>query len=61
MLQSESETAKINLTALPGCDFVNREDGSCSDFVYIKVLNNGDNHAAAKKRFYLRISELKAE
>lgn len=56
-LNSEADVANITLAALPGCDFVNREDGSCSDFAYIKAINNGETHAAAKMRFYLRISK----
>jgi hypothetical protein len=52
---SEADTAKFRVAALPGCDFVNRPDGTCQDFVYMKVYNNGDKEPVAKKRFYVRV------
>lgn len=54
-LNDESDMARVEVAALPGCDKVNREDGSCVDFAYIKVFNAGDDKPVAKKRFYLRI------
>jgi hypothetical protein len=48
------DTVDLNLGSVAGCDFINREDSSCSDFAYIKVFNNGDSRPVAKKRFYLR-------
>jgi hypothetical protein len=54
-LNNEAELANFTVGATSGCDFVNREDGSCSDFAYIKVFNNGEAHPASKKRFYLQI------
>lgn len=54
-LMRPEDTAQFSLTALPGCDFVNREDGSCSDYAYLKVYNAGESQVTAKKRFYLRI------
>ncbi len=55
VLNSEADVAATKLTALSGCDLVNTEDGSCKDFVYIKVKNNGETKPVAKKRYYLRI------
>ncbi|MCB0350271.1 MAG: hypothetical protein KDD38_03750 [Bdellovibrionales bacterium] len=56
-LNSAADKLKIHLEALPGCEFINREDGSCSDFAYLQIYNNGETRPVAKKRFYLRISE----
>ena len=53
-INSEAELAEFTVGATQGCDFVNREDGSCSDFAYIKVFNDGETAPASKKRFYLR-------
>lgn len=58
-LNSANDIAKINLTALPGCDFVNREDNSCSDYAYIQIYNAGDVKPFAKKRFYVRVMTVK--
>lgn len=55
-LNGPKDMAQVTLTAQPGCDFVNREDGSCSDYAYIQVYNNGDALPFAKKRFYLRVT-----
>jgi len=54
-LNTAEEFAQFSLTALSGCDFVNREDGGCSDFAYIQVYNSGDTRPVAKKRFYIRL------
>lgn len=54
-LNSEADVAKIPLQVTGACDYVNRPDGSCSDFAYIQVWNHGDNHPIAKKRFYLKV------
>lgn len=56
VVNNEAELANLSVTALAGCDFVNQPDGSCSDFAYIKVYNNGEANPASKKRFYVRIS-----
>jgi hypothetical protein len=60
ILNSEADVAKLTLTALSGCDSVNRQDGSCQDFAYILVKNAGETRPVAKKRFYLRISNADA-
>ncbi len=55
-LGSEAETLTIPLAALGKCDEINRPDGSCVDFAYVQVFNNGQTtKPQAKKRFYLRI------
>jgi hypothetical protein len=55
VLNSEADKANLKVTALSGCDEINREDGSCQDYAYVQVINNGDTEPVAKKRFYLRI------
>jgi hypothetical protein len=56
-LNSEADVVSIPLTATGTCDAVNRDDGSCVDFAYIKIFEKGkDDKPVAKKRFYLRIS-----
>jgi hypothetical protein len=56
VLNSEADIAKVKLTALSGCDSINREDGSCQDFAYILIKNAGETRPVAKKRFYVRIA-----
>lgn len=55
VLNSEAETAKFTLTALSGCDLINKADGSCQDFAYIQIKNAGEDRPVAKKRFYVNI------
>lgn len=55
VIEKESDTVNATVTALGTCSAVNRPDGGCSDYVYMKVYNAGENHPAAKKRFYVRL------
>lgn len=57
-LNSENDTLDFNLKAYGTCDAVNRDDGSCVDFAYVQIWNNGETKPVAKKRFYLRIKSL---
>jgi hypothetical protein len=54
-LKSDGEVANFNLTATGKCDEVNRQDGSCVDYAYVQIWNNGATRPSAKKRFYLRV------
>ncbi|MBC7395806.1 MAG: hypothetical protein H7333_00060 [Bdellovibrionales bacterium] len=55
-LQTEADVAKIPLDVSGTCDAVNREDGSCVDYVYVQILNQGEiSHPRAKKRFYVQV------
>ncbi len=55
-LNTEADTVAIPLSAVGKCDEINRPDGSCVDFAYVKIFNSGTKAAPqAKKRFYLRI------
>jgi hypothetical protein len=55
-LNSESDVTAFDLTATGTCDRVNRADGSCVDYAYVQIWNNGEtDKPVAKKRFYLRV------
>lgn len=55
-LASEADTVTLPLVAKGECEYVNQEDGSCKDYAYIQILNDGETKKpSAKKRFYLRI------
>ncbi len=59
ILNSENDVLDFNLSASGKCEVVNRDDGSCVDYAYIQIWNNGDmSKPVAKKRFYLRIKNL---
>ena len=56
VLKSEAETVHIPLAVSGACDAVNREDGSCVDYVHVQIFNQGEtNHPVAKKRFYVQV------
>lgn len=55
-LNSDDEVAQIPLQVTGKCDFVNREDGTCSDYAYVQIFNHGEpSHPSAKKRFYVQV------
>ncbi len=37
------------------CDEVNQPDGSCKDYAYVQIYNEGGLKPVAKKRFYLKV------
>ncbi len=56
ILNSEADLAKFTLGTEGRCDEINRPDGSCSDYAYIQIWNQGETiKPQAKKRFYLRV------
>lgn len=56
VLNSEAELAKFTLGTDGKCDEVNRPDGSCVDYAYVQIWNQGETvKPQAKKRFYLRV------
>jgi hypothetical protein len=59
-LNSEADVIDVNLTASGKCDTVNQEGNACKDYAYIQVYNKGfeSNKPVAKKRFYLKISQI---
>jgi len=55
-LNSEADVVEFQLKAFGQCDEINRDDGSCVDFAWVQIWNNGETaKPVAKKRFYLRI------
>ncbi len=55
-LNSEADVAKFTLGTDGKCDEINRPDGSCVDYAYIQIWNQGETiKPQAKKRFYLRV------
>jgi len=55
VIQKPGDVLNFPLTASGTCDSVNRPDGTCSDYAYVQIFNNGSKVPVAKKRFYLRI------
>lgn len=55
-INSESDKLPIDLTIEGKCDKINRPDGSCVDFAYVQIFNQGETKKPqAKKRFYLKL------
>lgn len=55
LIHSPGELLQISVTLKGVCDSVNKEDGSCTDFIYVQVFQHGeptDGYPVAKKRFY---------
>jgi hypothetical protein len=55
VLKSADDVLAIDLVTTGVCDEVNRPDGSCVDYVFIKLLPEGAKKPVGKKRFYLRL------
>ncbi len=56
VLKSAADVLNFDVTASSQCDEVNRPDGSCVDYAYVQILNNGEtSQPQAKKRFYLSV------
>ncbi len=55
VLNSQSDLLSVPLTVTGKCDYVNRPDGSCVDYVHFQVFGRSDTKPVAKKRFYLRV------
>lgn len=55
-LADESQTLTLPLRVSGTCEFANRDDGSCVDFAWVQIWDEGETgKPQAKKRFYLRI------
>lgn len=54
---SAEELLTIPLKASMECETVNQPDGSCKDYAYVQVFNQGDAKPRAKKRFYLKLNK----
>jgi hypothetical protein len=55
-VNSEDELLTIPLEASTTCESVNQPDGSCKDYAYIQIWNDGETKPKAKKRFYLLLN-----
>ena len=55
VVNASGEEHRIPLQVNGTCDFVNREDGSCVDYVYVHILQTNSEKAIAKKRFYVQV------
>ena len=56
-VNSESEALNLTLRASMECETVNQPDGSCKDYAYLQIYNQGDLKPIAKKRFYLKLNK----
>ncbi len=56
-LNNGNDMLVLPIRASMKCDSINQPDGSCKDYAYIQVYNNGDSKPLAKKRFYLQIKD----
>jgi hypothetical protein len=56
-INSADEILDIPLKASMSCDLINTPDGSCKDYAYIQVYNQGGTKPVGKKRFYLQIKD----
>jgi hypothetical protein len=54
---SENDILTIPLKASMDCESINQPDGSCKDYAYIQVFNEGSLKPIAKKRFYLKLNK----
>lgn len=56
-VNSEDELLNIPLRASMNCESVNQPDGSCKDYAYLQIWNQGSEKPIAKKRFYLNLNK----
>lgn len=63
-LNSDQDVAVVPLGITSGCDFSNRDDGSCSDFAYVQIFDGkttSREYPVAKKRFYVHVTPESAQ
>ena len=56
-VNSATEVLTMPIRASLECDQVNQPDGSCKDYAYIQIYNEGSAKPIAKKRFYLQLNK----
>ena len=56
-INSEEEVLTLPLKASMECETVNQPDGSCKDYAYVQIFNEGSAKPVAKKRFYLKLNK----
>lgn len=57
VVNGPNEILDIPLQVSMKCDQVNQPDGSCKDYAYVQVWNQGATKPLAKKRFYLKVKD----
>ena len=57
VINGSNQQISTSVTVSGKCDFFNREDGSCSDYVYLLIFDDrvSKEKPVAKKRFYVRV------
>jgi hypothetical protein len=56
-INSAEELLNVPVRASMNCETVNQPDGSCKDYAYIQIWNQGSEKPIAKKRFYLKLNK----
>lgn len=56
-INSADEILNVPVRASMNCEMVNQPDGSCKDYAYIQIWNQGSEKPVAKKRFYLKLNK----
>lgn len=60
-VNTAEEVLNIPLRASMECETVNQPDGSCKDYAYLQVFNQGETKPLAKKRFYLKLNRAECQ
>ena len=56
-INSHEEVLNLPIKASLECDSINQPDGSCKDYAYLQIFNEGSMKPVAKKRFYLKLNK----
>lgn len=56
-LNSPDEVLTLPIRASMECEKINQPDGSCKDYAYVQIFNDGSIKPIAKKRFYLMLNK----
>ena len=61
-LQKPGDELAIDVAHSGKCDAINQPDGTCKDYAYVQIWNNGaTDKPTAKKRFYVKLKTKAAE
>ncbi len=56
-INSAEEMLNVPVRASMNCETINQPDGSCKDYAYVQIWNQGSEKPIAKKRFYLKLNK----
>jgi hypothetical protein len=56
-INSAEELLNVPVRASMNCETINQPDGSCKDYAYVQIWNQGSEKPIAKKRFYLKLNK----